>query len=131
MAVVPVLISARKEVGKLPRITDQEMADWRNINLYNDSSLDRSPKKNWVEKRGGLPPNVRARARAIKRKNPSWPLSRCIATAINANKLAASTGGELEFHGKQKDGPAALSRHVEATAHWEAMKGSKGRKGKK
>lgn len=101
------------------------------INLYDDSSLNKSPKTNWVERVGGLPPNVRARARAIKRKNPGWPLSRCIATAINANKLAASTGGELEFHGKQKDGPAALSRHVGATTSWEAKKAaSKGKKGK-
>ena len=106
-------------------ISEAEARDYQQIDLYNDAPLNKSPKKNWVEKRGGLPPNVRARARAIKRKNPSWPLSRCIATAINANKLAASTGGELEFHGKQKDGPAALARHTAATAHWEAMKGRK------
>jgi len=93
------------------------------IDLYDDRSLNKSPKKNWVERVGGLPPNVRARARAIKRKNPGWPLSRCIATAINANKHATRTGGDLFFKGRQQEGKGPLARHVGATAHWEAMKG--------
>lgn len=105
------------------------MDDWPDqVDLYNDASLDKSPKKNWVEKVGGLPPNVRARARAIKRKNPGWSLSRCIATAIAANKHSANTGGDLFFHDNKKDGPAAASRHAEADADWEAKKARSGRK---
>lgn len=96
------------------------------INLYNDSSLNKSPKVNEIERRGGLPPNVRARARAIKRKNPSWSLSRAIATAIAANRHSARTGGDLFFHDKKKDGPAALARHTAANADFEArLKGKR------
>ncbi len=101
------------------------------IDLYNDASLDKSPRSNWVERVGGLPPNVRARARAIKRKNPGWSLSRCIATAIAANKHSARTGGDLFFKGGQKDGPAAYARHTAADADWESKKARSGGKNKK
>lgn len=47
------------------------------------ASLDRSPRKNWVENSGELPPEVRSRARALRRENPGWSLSRAIATAIS------------------------------------------------
>lgn len=97
-------------------------ASFHQIDLYNDTSLNHSPKVNWVEKLGGLPPNVRARARAIKRSNPGWSLSRCIATAISANKYSARTGGKLYFRNKAKDGPAAYGRHVGANAEWNALK---------
>lgn len=76
------------------------------------ASLDRSPRSNWVEeteKKTGksLPPEVRARARALKKKNPSWSLSRCIAVAISQYKKEAAKG-----HAKG----------VKATAKWTALK---------
>lgn len=65
------------------------------------ASLDKSPNENWVEKSGGLPPKVRARARALKKKNPQWTLSHAIAVAISQYK---------------KEGNAAV------IAQWEKLK---------
>jgi hypothetical protein len=56
------------------------------------ASLDRSPRKNWVENSGGLPPGIRKVARAIKKRNPSWSLSRCIATAQSMSEKWAARG---------------------------------------
>lgn len=56
------------------------------------ASLNKSPKKNWVENSGGLPPAVRARVRALKRANPAWTLERCIATAWSQYKKEAAAG---------------------------------------
>lgn len=94
------------------------------IDLYNDKSLNRSPGVNWVEAAGGLPPNVRARARAIKRKNPSWSLSRCIATAINANKYSESADDTF-FPGEQRQRRTKRAGHIKANRQWEALKGRK------
>lgn len=91
------------------------------INLYNDKSLDRSPKKNWVEKVGGLPPNVRARARAICRENPGWTLSRCIATALNAVKYSRATG-DSKLPGRQNQRKWIVARHTRAANSWDAKK---------
>jgi hypothetical protein len=99
-------------------------SDGLQIDLYNDKSLDRSPGVNWVEARGGLPPNVRARARAIKRKNPSWSLSRCIATAINANKYSESADDTF-FPGPQRQRRHKRAGHIKANRQWEALKGRK------
>lgn len=56
------------------------------------ASLDKSPKENWVEKSGGLPPSVRARARALRKKNPEWTLSHALAVAISQYKKEAVAG---------------------------------------
>lgn len=56
------------------------------------ASLDKSPNKNWVENSGGLPPSVRARARALMKANPGWTLSRALAVAISQYKKEAATG---------------------------------------
>lgn len=63
--------------------------------------FSQSKDSNEVAKKGGLPPKVRARARAIRKANPSWSLSRCIATAISQYK---------------REGNAAV------IAEWEALK---------
>lgn len=55
------------------------------------ASLDRSPRSNWVEESGGLPPKVRARARALRKKNPGWSLSRAIATAVSQYRKEGNT----------------------------------------
>lgn len=56
------------------------------------ASLDRSPRSNWVEESGGLPPGIRKVARAIKKRNPSWSLQRAIATAWSMSKKWAAGG---------------------------------------
>src|ERR1044071_9489080 len=99
-------------------------SDGLQIDLYNDKSLNRSPRVNWVEARGGLPPNVRARARAICRKNPSWSLSRCIATAINANKYSESADDTF-FPGEQHQRRPKRAGHIKVNRQWEALKGKK------
>jgi hypothetical protein len=90
------------------------------------SPLSTSTTSNWVARRGGLPGRVRAIARAIKRRNPSWPLSRCIAVAINMVKWSAATGDVKGFPGRQNERPDTVAAHAAAAAHWEAMKGSAG-----
>lgn len=94
------------------------------IDLYDDSSLNRSPRVNWVEARGGLPKNIRARARAICRKNPEWSLSRCIATAINADKYSESADDTF-FPGKQNQRRWIRKRHIKTNREWERLKGGK------
>lgn len=83
---------------------------------YNDKPLDRSPKENWVEERGGLPPFVRAVARALMRDH-GYTMSRAIATAINKMKDWARGGDHVTAKTKAK-AAAAL-------AQWEAAKATK------
>lgn len=54
--------------------------------------LDSSPRKNWVEKSGGLPPGIRKVARALKKKHPEWTLSHCIAVAQSMSEKWAAKG---------------------------------------
>jgi hypothetical protein len=56
------------------------------------ASLDRSPRSNWVEKSGGLPPGIRKVARKLKHLHPEWSLSRCIATAQSMSEKWAARG---------------------------------------
>lgn len=91
------------------------------INLYNDAPLNKSPKKNWVEKRGGLPGSVRARARALKRKHPEWTLSHAIAVAINAVKYSVKAD-DTKLPGKQNQRGSVKARHARDYAKWEKMK---------
>lgn len=97
----------------------QELSEY--INLYNDAPLNKSPKKNWVEKKGGLPGPVRARARALKKKHPEWTLSHCIAVAINAVKYSAATG-DTKLPGRQNEKASTVAKHGAAAAKWAAMK---------
>lgn len=88
------------------------------------SPFSSSHDSNWVAKAGGLPPRVRAIARAIKRKNPGWSLSRCIAVAINAVKYSAATGDSKGLPGRQNERASTVAAHGAAAARWAAMKAS-------
>lgn len=94
------------------------------------SPFSSSRSSNWVAQRGGLPGRVRAIARAIKRKHPEWPLSRCIAVAINAVKHSAATGDVKGLPGRQNEKSSTVAAHSKAAAQWAAMKGKRG-KGRK
>ena len=107
----------------------QDVLDvWTVLDLVSGdtSPFSSSTTSNWVARRGGLPGRVRAIARAIKRKNPSWSLSRCIATAINAVKYSAATGDAKGLPGRQNEKPDTVAAHGAAAARWEAMKASAG-----
>jgi hypothetical protein len=83
-------------------------------------SLDRSKLKNWVEKNGGLPPYINSVATAILRENPSWSISRVIATAVNWAKKTCATG--QAFGGKVKVSAAVQKAACNAVKQWEAKK---------
>lgn len=76
------------------------------------SSLDRSPKKNWVEKAGQLPPYVRKLAREIEKSGHE--LSSAIAIALSRVK-DWSAGGD----GVDAD---TVAKSAKAVAQWEALK---------
>jgi len=95
--------------------TDQEF-----IALATSSaSLDRSPKKNWVENRGGLPPYIRKIARAIHQKR-GIPLDRAIPIAIGKIKDWARGGDDVTAKTRAK-AAAALAK-------WTALKAKGGKK---
>lgn len=88
-------------------------------------ALDRSPRANWVEKRGGLPPHIERVALAILRQNPGWSIQRAIRTAINSDKSRTATGRERNFKGNPRIRAFKMPAIVAGIARWEAMKGSK------
>jgi hypothetical protein len=77
------------------------------------ASLDRSPRKNWVENSGNLPPYVREIARSIEREN-AVPLSRAISLAIGAVKRWARGGGNVNADTRAKA--------AKAVAQWTALR---------
>lgn len=80
----------------------------------NYGSLDKSPRKNWVENKGGLPPYVRGVARGIAKSHGGAVTSRDIAIAIARMKVWAAGGGNVR--------PAVRAAAAKAVAQWEAMK---------
>jgi hypothetical protein len=76
------------------------------------ASLDESPKKNWVENAGNLPPYVRKLARAIMKTGKSK--SQAIAIAISRIKKWAAGGDEVNADTRAKA--------AKALAQWEALK---------
>lgn len=75
-------------------------------------SLDSSPKKNWVEKSGGLPNYICKIARAIMRSGKSK--SSAIAIAISRTKKWAAGGDDVDADTRAKA--------AKAVAQWEALK---------
>lgn len=75
-------------------------------------SLDRSPKKNWVENAGNLPPYIRKLARAIEKNGHD--LSSAISIAISRVKAWASGGDDVDADTRAKA--------AKAVAQWEALK---------
>lgn len=81
--------------------------------------LDRSPKKNWVEKHGGLPRYIERIAVHLIEKGMTR--SRAIATAINVAKKMCATG-DLNFKGSQQVNPGSRAEACAAVAQWTALK---------
>jgi hypothetical protein len=81
--------------------------------------LDVSPKANWVERRGGLPPYINSVATALVRQGMTR--SRAIATAVNVAKKTCATG-LWGGNPKIKISGAIRSAACAAVAQWEAMK---------
>ena len=83
------------------------------------STLDRSPKKNAIEKAGGLPPYIEEIATALHRDGMT--ISHAIAVAINAVERMCVTG-DLNYHGDQQVSPAHRAKACAAAAEWQALK---------
>lgn len=83
----------------------------------NYATLNKSPKKNWVENAGGLPAYVRGVARGIAKSHGGNVTSRDIAIAIARMKVWAAGGGHVS--------PAVQAAAAKAVAQWEAMKAGK------
>lgn len=81
---------------------------------------DSRPDSNWVEKSGGLPPEIDAVARALVAKR-GWQIGRAIATSVNMMKKGCSTG--TAFGGKATLKPETRAKMCSAVASWEAKKG--------
>ena len=78
----------------------------------NESTLNRSPKRNWVEDVGGLPPYIRGVARGIARKHGGKVTSRDIKIAVARMKVWAATSTN----------PSVKAAAAEAVARWEAAR---------
>lgn len=81
--------------------------------------LNRSKLKNWVEKHGGLPTYINSLALAMLRNNPSWSVSRAIATAVNMVKRMCAGGSTAIV---KKVGAAVKAAACKALASWNAKK---------
>ena len=77
-----------------------------------DSSLDASPKKNWVEKAGGLPKYVRMVAHALIRSG--HPKDKAIGMAVGVIRNWAEGKGNVSAK--------VRAAAVKAIAEWEAKK---------
>lgn len=87
------------------------------------ASLDRSPKKNWVENAGGLPMYIRRIANHLHQEK-GMTIGHAIATAVNAcKKMCAS--GDTNWPGVQQVNAKSRSQACAAVASWEKKKISK------
>jgi len=86
--------------------------------------LDRSPKENWVDEEGGLPPYI---DRIAKHLESDQHMSReeAIATAVNTAKKMCATG-DLNFPGKQNVNAGSRAEACNAVRQWEKMKANRG-----
>jgi hypothetical protein len=80
----------------------------------NYGTLNRSPKRNWVEVAGELPPYIRGVARGIAKKHGGKVTGRDIAIAISRMKVWAAGGDHVR--------PAVQAAAAAAVAQWEALK---------
>lgn len=83
-------------------------------------ALERSPKVNWIEEQGGLPPYVERIALHLHNEK-GMSISHAIATAVNAAKKMCATG-DLNWPGLQNVNPGSRAEACAAVARWEAMK---------
>jgi hypothetical protein len=84
--------------------------------------LDRSPKANWVERKGGLPQYIERIA--VHLNNKGMTISHAIATAINVVKKACASG-DLNYPGIQHENAGSQAEACAAVAAWEKLKSSK------
>lgn len=91
---------------------DMELVGLVKVELSSRASLDRSPKKNWVEKSGSLPPYIREIAREVEKSGKS--LSQAIAIAVSRVKKWAAGGDDIKADTKAKA--------AKALAQWDALK---------
>lgn len=82
--------------------------------------LNRSPKKNWVEKSGGLPPYINSVATALVREG--HPREYAIKTAVNMAKKVCDTGRIMNLPNKPRVSPAIQAAFCDAVREWEAKK---------
>jgi hypothetical protein len=78
----------------------------------NYAPLNHSPKVNWVEALGGLPPYVRGIARGVAKKHGGEVTGHDIAIAIEQVKKLALTSKN----------PAVKAAAAKAALQWEALK---------
>lgn len=83
--------------------------------------LNKSPLKNWVEKKGGLPTYINSVATALKR-DKGYTTERAIRTAVNWAKKVCATGTTMG--GRVKVSSAVQAAACAAVKKWESMKGS-------
>ena len=76
-------------------------------------SLDSSPKKNWVEKAGGLPNYICHIAKGVMKSGKSK--GQAIAIAVSRCKVWAAGGGDVDADTRGKA--------AKAVSEWEALKG--------
>lgn len=82
------------------------------VSAMNTTPLDRSPKKNWVEIAGQLPPYIRAIAHALIRDH-GFTVSRAIATAVSRIKAWIAS---------PHTSPEVKAKATKALAQWEALR---------
>jgi hypothetical protein len=80
------------------------------------ASLDRSPKKNHVERAGGLPMYIRRIANHLHQEK-GMKIGHAIATAKNAAAKMCATG-DLNFPGKQQVNPGSQAEACASVADW-------------
>ena len=86
-------------------------------------ALERTPggPNNWIEAEGGLPSYIERIAVHLHAKG--MPISRSIATAVNAAKRMCASG-DLNWPGLQQVNPGSRAEACAAVARWNAMKAS-------
>lgn len=83
-------------------------------------NLDRSPRKNWVEKAGGLPAEIEDLAKHLHYQK-GMPIGRAIATAVNVFKRMCASG-DTNWPGIQHVAPKSQAHACATIAEWEAKK---------
>jgi hypothetical protein len=84
------------------------------------ASLDRSPKKNWVDRAGGLPMYIRRIANHLHQEKGKT-IGHAIAIAVNVVKKMCSSG-DLNWPGKQSANAKSRAEACAAVASWERKK---------
>lgn len=87
------------------------------VRLSEVGTLDRSPKKNWIEAAGGLPHYIEEIAKDLVDKG--HPISRAIAIAVSRVKVWAATSKN----------PDVKAKASVAVVEWEKLRAKSGAKG--